>query len=128
MLSALRYAASAIDGMRSAPGEFTTAAGGGADEALAAMWNGVGVLATATTDRPECSLDEDSTAASGMTAGSRVGALVDGADAPTAPASTRGVSTAATPKAGMRTNRPARRRAAREGGSSPYVHSTVLAV
>jgi hypothetical protein len=38
--------------MRSEPGEFTTADGGGADTVDAAMWNAVGVLVTATTEAP----------------------------------------------------------------------------
>jgi hypothetical protein len=40
-------------GIRSDPGEFTTAEGGGADTVDAAMWNAVGVFVTATTEAPE---------------------------------------------------------------------------
>src|SRR5258705_9041479 len=51
--SALRYACSAIDGMPSAPGEFTTMEGGGADiVAAAATWKLVGGRLTGTTDGP----------------------------------------------------------------------------
>src|SRR5262249_16245518 len=107
--SALRYADNAIAGMRSAPKEFTTADGGGAVTVAAAMWNAVGVLATATTEAPVRVPDEDDdTDASGVTAESRMGV---GADARTAPAKISG-ERMTTPKAGLRTSRPARRRAA----------------
>ena len=111
--------------MRSVPGEFTTTAGGGAEIVAAAMWNAVGVLVTATTEAPERSPGEGATAASGVTAASRIGATADGADAPTAPARTRGVMTA-TPKAGVRIDPRCSAPRCLEGGSSPYVHSTVL--
>src|ERR1700739_603409 len=50
--SALRYAARAIDGMPSAPGEFTIIGGGGADEAPAATWNAIGARAAVMTAGP----------------------------------------------------------------------------
>ena len=62
------------------PGALTTTAGGGADTVAAAIFIGVGVFATATTETPE-ELDEEATAAIGSTAVSRVG---EGAEAPTA--------------------------------------------
>src|SRR3954453_22707637 len=104
--------------MRSVPGEFTTADGGGAEAVDAAMGNAVGVLVTPTTNAPVRVPGEGSTAARGVTAESRTGARGDGADAPTAPARIRGVRIA-TPKAGLRTARPARRRAPSRAARPP---------
>ncbi len=74
--------------------------------AVDAMWNAVGDLVTATTEAPDGSTGGGATAANGVTAGSRTGAEGDGADAPTAPAKTRGAM-AATPNAGVRISRVA---------------------
>src|SRR5512138_3890863 len=98
--------------MRSVPGALRIIGGGGADAVLATVRNDAGVLATATTEGPDRSSADGATAASGITAESRVEVFVDGAAAPTAPASTSGVRTAATPKAGIRMNCPVRSRAA----------------
>src|SRR6516164_10572068 len=61
--SALRYAASAIDGMPSAPGEFTIIGGGGAFEAPSATWKAVGACSTEITAGPVRSATEGETAA-----------------------------------------------------------------
>src|SRR5690606_30160828 len=98
--------------MRRVPGELRIIGGGGAVAVLATVRNGAGALATATTDGPDRSSADGATAASGITAESRVGVVVDGAAAPTAPASTSGVRTAATPNAGIRMKCPVRCRAA----------------
>ena len=105
--------------MRSVPGELTTAAGGGPETlAVEAMWNAVGVLVTATTEAPDGSPGDGATAANGVTAESRTGADDGGADAPTAPAKTRGVM-AAMPNAGVRMTRVARRRTASRAAPPP---------
>src|ERR1700751_552051 len=70
--SALRYAASAIDGILSAPGEFTTTAGGGADNEAAATWKVAGGRVTSMTDGSEMS-PGFTTAAIGLTLASCVG-------------------------------------------------------
>jgi len=75
-------------------------------------------LVTATTDAPDRLPGESSTAASGVTAESRTGVSGDGPDAPTAPARMSGVMMT-TPKAGLRTARPARRRAASRAARPP---------
>src|SRR6478735_1058804 len=96
--------------MRRVPGELTTTAGGGPDMlALEAMWNAVGVL-VAATEGPDGSMFDGATAASGVTAASRIGAAVVG-EAPTAPAKTIGVM-ATRPNAGERITRAARLRTA----------------
>src|SRR6201993_1361492 len=66
--SAPRYAASAIDGIPSAPGEFTIIGGGGADEAPSATWNGVGGRRAEMTAGPVRSGMTGETAATGVTA------------------------------------------------------------
>src|SRR6201998_3781502 len=66
--SALRYADRAIDGMPSAPGEFTIIGGGGADEAPAATWNGTGGRRAEMTAGPVRSGMTGETAATGVTA------------------------------------------------------------
>src|ERR1700749_2132229 len=68
--SALRYADSAIVGMPSAPGEFTTPAGGGADAMAAPIWKPVLGCWTATTNGPDGSVDAGVTAAIGVIAAS----------------------------------------------------------
>ena len=78
--------------------------------AVEAMWNAVGVLVAATTEGPDGSMVDGATAASGVTAASRMGAAVVG-EAPTAPAKTMGVM-ATMPNAGERITRAARLRTA----------------
>src|SRR5271156_1498872 len=63
--SALRYADNAIAGMPSAPGEFTTMAGGGAETAATAIRKLVGGRATATTAGPDGPLPATATTATG---------------------------------------------------------------
>ena len=101
--SALRYADSAMAGMRMPPGALTTAAGG-AENVVPAKRKSAGGLAAATTANPLlCGAGADG-AASGVPAGAP---MVPGAAA-TAPARTTGVMTA-MPNAGARTPRPTRR-------------------
>src|ERR1700739_3004824 len=64
--SALRYAARAIDGMPSAPGEFTIIGGGGADAAPAATWNAFGARPAAMTIGPSRLGTTGETAATGV--------------------------------------------------------------
>src|ERR1700742_3585929 len=71
--SALRYADRAIDGMPSAPGEFTIIRGGGADEAPAATWTGIGARSAAMTPGPSRLGTAGETAATGVMA-ARTGA------------------------------------------------------
>src|ERR1700739_461882 len=101
--SALRYAASAMDGMPSAPGEFTINGGGGAVEAASATWKAVGACSMAMTTGPERSGTVGETAATGVTAARTGGTCAraggacpwnGGAEPPTAPAKTKGAITA----------------------------------
>src|SRR4051794_27965565 len=91
--------------MRRLPGEFTII-DGGADKLAAAMRNGDGIFCAATTVAPS---PVRATEAIGVIRLSSTAVRGDGADAPTAPASTRGTSTT-MPKAGVRITRPARLR------------------
>lgn len=103
MPSAFRYALSAIEGIRRAPGAETNAAGGGAELVAAAICIAAGGCAMATTDGPDRSCGSvGATAANGVTSSARTGASAgpDGPDAPTAAANMRGVKTA-TPNAGL---------------------------
>ena len=101
--SALRYAASAIDGMPSAPGEFTTIGGGGAGAVSTPTCKLLGGCGSATTKGPDEPSEVRTTAASGaMTALCIAGNR--GVAPPTAPASISGVMTA-TPNAGVRVTR-----------------------
>src|ERR1700743_1202561 len=68
--SALRYADSAIVGIPSAPGEFTTTVGGGADTEASAMWKPIFGCWTAITIGPVGSVEAGATAASGVIAAS----------------------------------------------------------
>src|ERR1700733_12502827 len=105
--SALRYAASAIVGMPSAPGEFTTSVGGGADTLASAMWKPTFGCWTAITIGPVGSVEAGATAASGGMAAWRgvgFGPGEGGAAAPTTPAKTR-QAIITTPKAGVRAAR-----------------------
>src|SRR5882757_4597135 len=88
--------------MRRLPGEFTII-DGGADGLAAAMRKGDGILMAATTVAPS---PVRATEASGVIPLLSTVVRCDGADAPTAPASTSGASTA-IPKAGVRITRPA---------------------
>jgi hypothetical protein len=91
--SAFRYADSAIAGIPSAPGEFTTTVGGGADTVAAAMWKLSSCCWIAMTLGPDGSVEAGVTAVTGVIVASfRIGV---GAAAPTAPANTKGVITAA---------------------------------
>ncbi len=109
------------------PGALTTAAGGGAETVAAAIRIGVGVLATATTETPEVP-GERSTAATrhhGGVTGRRVArgrGRADGAGQHER-GEDRGDTESRHPDdlAGAAPRCP-------EGRSSPYVHSTVLAV
>src|SRR6202022_4942227 len=67
MPSALRYADNAIAGIRRAPGEFTTTAGGGAETVATATWKLVGGLLIPITDGPASSSAPGITAANGVT-------------------------------------------------------------
>src|ERR1700684_2316633 len=90
--------------MPSAPGEFTTTVGGGADTVDAAMWKPIFGCWTTITNGPVGSVEARATAATGGMAASR---NVDfemgngGAAAPPTPAQTRQAHTA-TPNAGLR--------------------------
>jgi hypothetical protein len=104
--------------MRSVPGELTTTEGGGPEmPAPEAMWNGVGALVAATTDAPSGLTGDGATAASGVTAESRMGETVPG-EAATAPAKTIGVM-AAMPMTGERITRAAQLRTASSAGPPP---------
>ncbi|OBJ30646.1 hypothetical protein A5621_23270 [Mycobacterium colombiense] len=118
--SALRYAASAMLGMPSAPGALTIIAGGGADSAGSATWKTVGPRSTGTTAGPVRSGRVGETAATGVTAACRDGIRTgsEGAAALTAPAKTSGVIIA-TPKIGLRVFRSARCRSVAAAGLSP---------
>src|ERR1700719_2806981 len=67
-----------MDGILSAPGEFTTTAGGGADKDAAATWKLAGGRLTSMTDGPEMSLGF-TTAARGITLASCMGGCNTGA-------------------------------------------------
>src|SRR4051812_11114393 len=97
--------------MRIAPGEFTTAAGGGADTTAAvATLNFAGNLLTAITAGPDVSTGCGATAASSVTPGFSVTGNSDGP--PPAPAATKtGGTITATAAAGDRERPPAERRA-----------------
>src|SRR6202007_1644637 len=78
--SALRYADSQIVGTPSAPGEFMTTVGGGADTAAAAMWKLSGCCWMAMTLGPNESLEAGGATATGAVVASR--GLRGGAGAP----------------------------------------------
>src|ERR1700739_1547095 len=102
--SALRYADSAIVGMPSAPGEFTTAIGGGADAEAAATWKPVFGCWTAITSGPVGSVEAWVTAATGVKAASRsvdLGPGNGGAAALSTPAKIK-QAIITTPNAGVR--------------------------
>ena len=102
--SALRYAAGAIDGIPSAPVEFTTMAGGGAETVAAAMCKLAGGRPTATTAGRDGSLAAAAIAVTGVMAAlgkAGVGGVNRGAAAPTAPANTS-EAIAATADTGVR--------------------------
>src|SRR5271156_9491 len=71
--SALRYADSAIVGMPSAPGEFTTTVGGGADTVAAPMWKPILGCWTEITIGPVGSVEAGGPAATGGVGASRSG-------------------------------------------------------
>src|SRR4051812_21626370 len=97
--------------MRIAPGEFTTAAGGGADTAAAvATLNFAGGLLTAITAGPDVSTGCGATAASGVTLGVSVAGNSDGPPPATAATKPRG-TIPTTAAAGERARPPAERRA-----------------
>src|ERR1700741_2695901 len=68
--SALRYADSAIVGIPSEPGVFTTAVGGGADTIASPMWKPIFGCWTAITSGPDGSEEAGVTAAIGAIAAS----------------------------------------------------------
>src|ERR1700743_1264218 len=76
--SALRYAFSAIPGIPSAPGVFTTPVGGGADDVAAATWKPTFGCSTAITSGPVGSVEARATPATGVMAASRSVDLVNG--------------------------------------------------
>ena len=76
--SALRYAVSAIAGMPSAPGVFTTTVGGGADAAASAIWKPIFGCRAAMTSGPVGSVEARATAATGVIAASRTVDFVNG--------------------------------------------------
>jgi hypothetical protein len=81
-------------------------------------------LVTATTDAPVRPPAEDWTAASGVTAESRIGATGDGADGTGEDERGKDRNTEGRLAYGW----PSLAQGCLEGGSSPYVHSTVLGV
>src|ERR1700722_7575707 len=91
--SALRYADTAIVGIPSAPGEFMTTVGGGGDTGGAEMGKLSSCCWMAMTLGPNESLEAGATTATGVIVASR--SIGVGAAAPTAPANTKGVITAA---------------------------------
>src|SRR5277367_364625 len=100
--SALRYAASAIPGIPSTPGVFTTRVGGGADAAASAMWKPIFGCSTATTSGPVGSVEARATAATGVMAASRSVHFVQGKGGAPAPSTLEKIRQAmiATPNAG----------------------------